>query len=1144
MHRLLLALALALGVVPLTLHTAPAHRSLDTRPAAETVAAPFTIAVIPDTRGYSTSDELAATARAQTQWVVDRKAALDIAFTVQLGDLVQDRQDPDQWARISDAFATLDTNDVPYAVVPGDHDTDLDTGDVTEYAAAFPSGRFGDAAWNTDGARYGGARGASTFDLFTAGGEDWLLLNLELEAPDDALAWAQQVLDDHPTRRVILTTHSFLDTRGWRNDAHLRSDAGTNSSHQVWNEFVQRNCSIDFVLSAHAVNGDLGEGRRTDPNACGEPVQQLSSDYADRPDGGDGWLRYYTFDAARSKVDAFTYSVTRHAFENDADSRFTLPYDAPRDPADQVVVPGGSTWSWRHQQGDWPTAWDTTTYDDSAWSSGPAPLGFGSGMVRTDVDLPPPTTNRATSLLFRRTFDLDDVPHVSRLRLVTKADDGLVIRVNGQEVGRTSVPTGPVGPTTKATAAPRSMAAQQVVYDVPLCLLKPTGNVIAASVHLSDVSTTDAHFDLAAVATRSAEATPPAPATVPQNVTLVAPTAPWRWRFSTSAWPTGWTTPTFADSTWSQGAAPLGFGATVGTNIDVPAPTSNRPRSALFRRTFEIDDVTKYSGLQLSSRADDGVLLTVNGTEVNRTRLPTGTLSASSYATSVVTTSAATASPVTVSIPASLLRNGTNVIAAATVLNYKGTPNATFAAGLTAVRATPTTGCGSAPAAPTLRVDSTTPNEVRLGWGAGSGVTRWTLTRGRTTIAQLPGSTTSYVDAGLTPGTAYSYSLTATTANGTSTAAIVNATTTAAGEPVTLLASGSAWRYQFVATWPTGWSANGFDDAAWKIGPAPLGFGSTGVATNIDVPAPTSNRPRSALLRASFDVADRTRLSNLVVTTRADDGVVVYVNGQEVGRSNVPTVTVTPSTYANAAPRTTAAAQNPVRWTVPSSVLKDGPNTVAAVSLLNYKGTPDLSFDLSLTASQSAPVAPPAPVPGTCGSPAPFAPTCGVLWGIYTIDRRRSRHGRHRPGGPGGTTFRPGAALPRLLHPRDARRLPRRLRTHARHRPHAVPVLAGAHRQHQHQHQVGRHRRRQVRQLHHLGRHPDEGLGPAGDHRLRPRVRQPDQAEGLRGRLRPRLPPHRRHVPPGQRQQRRLGLGADRLPQGRQRRPHPGGLPG
>ena len=37
-------------------------------------------------------------------------------------------------------------------------------------------------------------------------------------------------------------------------------------------------------------NGDLSEANRSDLNSCGQPVQQLLTDYQDRPNGGDGWL--------------------------------------------------------------------------------------------------------------------------------------------------------------------------------------------------------------------------------------------------------------------------------------------------------------------------------------------------------------------------------------------------------------------------------------------------------------------------------------------------------------------------------------------------------------------------------------------------------------------------------------------------------------------------------------------------------------------------------------------------------------------------------------------------------------------------------------------------------------------------------------
>src|ERR1700712_3665853 len=90
--------------------------------------APFTIAVIPDTQAYSVSDDLAAGARAETQWVVDHTSDLNIAFTVQLGDLVESWPNTNQWNRISSAFATLDQNAIPYSVLPGNHDIDFTTG--------------------------------------------------------------------------------------------------------------------------------------------------------------------------------------------------------------------------------------------------------------------------------------------------------------------------------------------------------------------------------------------------------------------------------------------------------------------------------------------------------------------------------------------------------------------------------------------------------------------------------------------------------------------------------------------------------------------------------------------------------------------------------------------------------------------------------------------------------------------------------------------------------------------------------------------------------------------------------------------------------------------------------------------------------
>jgi hypothetical protein len=119
------------------------------------------------------------------------------------------------------------------------------------------------------------------------------------------------------------------------------------------------------------------------------------------------------------------------------------------------------------------------------------------------------------------------------------------------------------------------------------------------------------------------------------------------------------------------------------------------------------------------------------------------------------------------------------------------------------------------------------------------------------------------------------------------------------------------------------------------------------VATNIDTFATTSQRPITAYFTKQFQVTDASSVVKLTLSTRADDGVVVYVNGTEVGRANMPNGTITSGTYASSAV-STANAQHPT-FDVPTSLLVDGTNVISAETHLNYRSTANVSFDLSAT---------------------------------------------------------------------------------------------------------------------------------------------------------------------------------------------------
>jgi len=165
--------------------------------------------------------------------------------------------------------------------------------------------------------------------------------------------------------------------------------------------------------------------------------------------------------------------------------------------------------------------------------------------------------------------------------------------------------------------------------------------------------------------------------------------------------------------------------------------------------------------------------------------------------------------------------------------------------------------------------------------------------------------------------------------------------------PVALVAAGSAWSYYFGADAPaSGWQSAGFDEAGWSVGAAPLGWGHANLGTTLTA---SGTRPLASYYRKVVQVADATKVASVTLTTRADDGVVVYVNGTEVGRANVPAGPVGHTSYASSAVSASNAVANPVTIVVPGSLFVTGDNVISAQVQSNYRSTPSASFELTAT---------------------------------------------------------------------------------------------------------------------------------------------------------------------------------------------------
>jgi hypothetical protein len=79
-----------------------------------------------------------------------------------------------------------------------------------------------------------------------------------------------------------------------------------------------------------------------------------------------------------------------------------------------------------------------------------------------------------------------------------------------------------------------------------------------------------------------------------------------------------WTSPDFVESaSWSSGTAPLGWGTVDGITNATVFPTTFRPVTCYFRKTFTIANPAQVKSLLLESLADDGASVYINGIRVS-----------------------------------------------------------------------------------------------------------------------------------------------------------------------------------------------------------------------------------------------------------------------------------------------------------------------------------------------------------------------------------------------------------------------------------------------------------------------------------------------------------------------------------------------
>ena len=170
----------------------------------------------------------------------------------------------------------------------------------------------------------------------------------------------------------------------------------------------------------------------------------------------------------------------------------------------------------------------------------------------------------------------------------------------------------------------------------------------------------------------------------------------------------------------------------------------------------------------------------------------------------------------------------------------------------------------------------------------------------------------------------------------------------------TLVAQGATWRYlDDGSDQGTAWRQEGFDDSAWAAGPAQLGYGDGDEATLLSYGPDSSNKYTTTWFRKTFDVADAATLTGLTLELLRDDGAVVWLNGVEVARTNMPAGTVTSATRASSAIGG-ANESTFLQFTLDPATLHTGTNTLAVEIHQASATSSDISFDLRLLATTTS----------------------------------------------------------------------------------------------------------------------------------------------------------------------------------------------
>jgi len=973
----------------------------------------FTLIALPDTQFYSCGAACPAqggnpaTFTAQTQWILDNLNVLNIEFVTQLGDCTQNGDNggnPVEWEVASNAFGiiedpvtTLLADGIPFGIAVGNHDQSPignPDGTTTFYNQYFGEAHFAGRAY------YGGHHGSNNdnhFELFTGGGVNFIIVHLEYDTSPDAavLNWANNLLQTYSDRKAIVSAHYLLDANG-----------SFGAQGQATYDALKANPNLFLMLCGH----NTEEARRSDTFA-GNQVHTLLSDYQNRANGGNGWLRILKFNMADNTIDVQTYSPTLDQYEQDASSEFTLTFTGGgfvggfseigsdlgvASGANASIVwssvarslPAGATFEWYVEVSDGSATttspvWTFTTAcggdaecDDAnactddvcsngvchntnnsdpcddgdlctesdACSDGSCagtPVSCGGGEVcdgATGICVAPVTVSFQQGVS-GYTGTMDTFLDAGNPNTDNSANTNLVVDVNVERhillrfdnifgSGAGQVPSGAtilsadltIQVTNESVGVGASLHRMLQTWDDSDTWNTWGSGIQANGVEAATSADTSGSSDVG-----------------PYTLDVTSSVAGWVTNPSSNH---GWAwLPPVADNSWQFNSAEA---------------ASNQP-------LLEITYLPKTCASVLD--CDDSDLCTIDACVDELCEYTPVTCDPGEFCSPVTGQCEVPPAAGDVIIAAVQSWNDPGADNPGEFVELFNTTDRTIALdNMTLVSRVDTNADGVLDVDWQLAADLTGKSIAPYSFfliaesdvdavGAGNGLhdieTDMDLATGEGGAAERAISLQLAIDGVHMDYVVYGRH------DGSDTAAVPPGDIPFAGFAAqTLVPTGAVWSYlDNGSNQGTAWIDPGFDDGAWATGPAELGYGDGGEATVVNCGAcgvcPCNPKHVTTYFRRSFDVVDAAGVVGLTLRLVRDDGAVVYLNGVEVARPNMPAGTITFTTLANV---TVGGADESTFFnhTVDPALLVEGQNVLAVEIHQDSTSSSDISFNLEL----------------------------------------------------------------------------------------------------------------------------------------------------------------------------------------------------